>query len=323
MARYRLIIKPRSPFQTPLQSDTMFGHVCWALRYLKGEDKLLDFLNMFNDNNAPLILSSGFPKDYLPMPVLRPLSINEEEMLRQKYSEGKCTSIEFAREMKSLKKVLYIQSSAMEMLKDSLSYYNLYIKNLMGEILLENPKISKTDGVWHNAKNRLTDRVIEGKLFAKQDTFYEKDTELILYIEDNYFIRGDLCEIFDFISKSGYGADKSVGRGKFDYELLDNWDLPELDNPNAFINLSQYHPQKNDFQNGYYDISTKFGKLGGHWASGIDGGPFKMPLLMLNPGSVFVPNKHKSFYGTIIKNVHKQQRIVHYGISLPLKVRVV
>lgn len=318
MARYRLIIKPISPFQTLLHSDTIFGHICWALRYLNGEDELLKFLRAFNDDNSALILSDGFPKDYLPMPVLRPLSLEEENELQRQYK----SRLDFAREMKALKKVSYIQVSALEILKNGLSYYNLYTKHFLGEILLENPKISKTDEAWHNAKNRLTDRVIEGKLFAKEDTFYEEGTELNVYIEDIYFDRKELYEIFNFISRSGYGADKSVGRGAFKYDLLDGWDLPETENPNAFMTLSHYHPQKGDFNKGFYDVSTKFGKIGGHWASGIDGGPYKMPLLMLKPGSVFFTDTHKSFYGGLVPNVHKQQGVVHYGIAMPLKVRV-
>jgi len=319
MARYRLIIKPTSSFQTPLHSDTLFGHISWAFRYLKGEGDLLRFLQAFSGDNIPLILSDGFPKDYLPMPVLRPLFIEEEETLQKQYK----SKLDFARDMKALKKVSYIQVPAIEMLKNDLSYYNLYTKHLLGEILLENPKISKTDEVWHNAKNRLTDRVIEGKLFAKEDTFYGEGAELNVYIEDIYFERKILCEIFDFISKSGYGADKSVGRGAFEYNLLDGWDLPEAENPNAFLTLSHYHPKDGDFKEGFYDTATKFGKIGGHWASGIDGGPHKMPLLMLNPGSIFFPDTYKPFYGSLIPNVHKQHGVVHYGIALPLKVRVV
>lgn len=325
MARYKLIIKPLSSFQTPLHSDTLFGHISWALRYLKGEEELLKFLKAFSDDYAPLILSSGFPKDYLPMPVLRPLSVEEEDVLSEQYK----SKLDFAREMKTLKKVSYVQLSAMEMLKNGLSYYNLYTKHLLGEILLENPQrtedkpFSKNIEVWHNAKNRLTDRVIKGKLFAKEDTFYGEGAELNVYIKDTYFERKTLCEIFDFISRSGYGADKSVGRGAFEYNLLDEWDLPEAENSNAFMTISHYHPKKGDFKEGFYNTTTKFGKIGGYWASGIDGGPYKMPLLMLNPGSVFLADSHKPFYGNLVPNVHKQQGVVHHGIAMPLKLRVV
>ncbi|TVL99057.1 MAG: hypothetical protein CV087_19410 [Candidatus Brocadia sp. WS118] len=325
MARYRLIINPCSPFQTPLHSDTLFGHICWALRYLKGENKLLKFLKTFDENNASLILSSGFPNDFLPMPVLRPLSIAEENELWQEYKKGSQTRLEFTGELKLFKKVSYIEITAMEMLKNNLSYYHLYTKHLHGEILLENKDIFKLKQVevWHNSKNRLTDRVVEGKLFAKEDTFYKEGMKLCIYIEDTYFGASGLNEILDFIARSGYGADKSVGRGAFNYEIIEGWNLPESDNPNGFMTLSHYHPKHGDFQDGFYDTSTKFGKIGGHWAAGIDGGPYKMPVLMLNPGSVFVTDNQKSFYGSLIPDVHKQKGVVHYGIALPLKVRVI
>ncbi|NUO09847.1 MAG: hypothetical protein HUU08_14410 [Candidatus Brocadia sp.] len=325
MAKYKLIITPRAPFQTPLYSDTLFGHICWALRYLKGQNELLKFLKTFDENNAPLILSSGFPKDFLPMPVLRPLSVVEENELWQEYKKGSQTKLDFTREMKMFKKLSYIEITAIEILKNSLSYFHLYTKHLHGEILLEKKDILKTEQVevWHNSKNRLTDRVTEGKLFAKEDTFYKDDMELCVYIEDTYFGTNALSEIFDFIARSGYGADKSVGRGLFNYTLAEGWELPESDNPNGFMTLSHYHPKHGDFHDGFYDISTKFGKIGGHWAAGIDGGPFKMPVLMLNPGAIFITNNQKSFYGGLIPNVHKQKDVVHYGIALPLKVRVV
>ncbi|MDN3515854.1 MAG: hypothetical protein NG747_15875 [Candidatus Brocadia sp.] len=325
MAKYKLIITPCAPFQTPLHSDTLFGHICWALRYLKGENEFLKFLKTFDDKNAPLILSSGFPKGFLPMPVLRPLSIVEENELWEAYKKGGQTRLDFTMEMKIFKKLSYIEITAIEMLKNNLSYYHLYTKHLYGEILLEKKDILKTEQVevWHNSKNRLTDRVSEGKLFAKEDTFYKDDMELCVYVEDTYFGMNGVSEIFDFISRSGYGADKSVGRGSFNYTLVEGWELPESDNPNGFMTLSHYHPKHGDFHDGFYDISTKFGKIGGHWAAGIDGGPFKMPVLMLNPGAIFITNNQKSFYGGLIPNVHKQKDVVHYGIALPLKVRVV
>jgi len=302
-----------------MQSDTLFGHFCWALRYVKGERALIEFLGAFSEDNAPLILSSGFPKGYLPMPVLRPLSLDEEEVIAQK-----CKSkLEFAREMKDLKKVLFIPIEALQLLKDNLSCFNLYNKHIDGEVLLENPNIWSVAETWHNAKNRLTDRVVEGKLFAKEDIFFSEGADIAVYFEDSYFGIDELCKLLDFIARSGYGADKSSGRGFFEYRLIDDWDLPVSENPNAFMSLSHYHPKEGDFIEGFYETTTKFGKIGGHWASGIEGGPFKMPLLMLTPGSVLVPGKQKDFYGGLIANVHRKEGIVHYGISLPLKVRVV
>lgn len=69
MKAYRLNITPRSPLGSPLQTDTLFGHLCWALRYTQGEPRLRDFLHAFDDIPPPLVLSNGFPEDFLPRPV--------------------------------------------------------------------------------------------------------------------------------------------------------------------------------------------------------------------------------------------------------------
>ncbi len=143
-----------------------------------------------------------------------------------------------------------------------------------------------------------------------------------MYVEDHYFGRCLLEQILEFISRSGYGADKTVGRGAFEFDLSENWDLCHAASPNSFIALAHYHPQLGEFVNGHYDIITKFGKLGGHWAAGFSGGPHKMPLVMFLPGSSFAVKQVKSFYGGLVRRVHNaDHRIVHYGIALPLMVR--
>lgn len=41
MRSYRVEITPRSPWGTPLQADTLFGHLCWALAYTQGGKALI------------------------------------------------------------------------------------------------------------------------------------------------------------------------------------------------------------------------------------------------------------------------------------------
>ena len=70
---YRLTIEPLSAFRTPLQSDTIFGHLLWALRYTEGEggeESLADFLGQYRAGEPPLLVSAGFPEGSLPVPVL-------------------------------------------------------------------------------------------------------------------------------------------------------------------------------------------------------------------------------------------------------------
>ena len=42
---YTIKIALQSSVITRFQSDTLFVHICWAIRYLLGEKHQLDFLN--------------------------------------------------------------------------------------------------------------------------------------------------------------------------------------------------------------------------------------------------------------------------------------
>ena len=64
-SEYTIELKLSAPLITPFQSDTIFGHICWAVRFLKWgeEDKLNDFLTQYEtEDSPPLLISNGFPK---------------------------------------------------------------------------------------------------------------------------------------------------------------------------------------------------------------------------------------------------------------------
>ena len=65
---YKITWRLLSPIETMLQSDTIFGHLCWAIAYQFGESRLEEFLRAMEE--PVLTLSSGFPASSLPMPVL-------------------------------------------------------------------------------------------------------------------------------------------------------------------------------------------------------------------------------------------------------------
>ena len=44
MTLYKTTITPKSNFTTPLKGDTLFGQICWAIRYVLGEDRLNELL---------------------------------------------------------------------------------------------------------------------------------------------------------------------------------------------------------------------------------------------------------------------------------------
>ncbi|MCX7767342.1 MAG: hypothetical protein N2246_11620, partial [Candidatus Sumerlaeia bacterium] len=53
-------------------------------------------------------------------------------------------------------------------------------------------------------------------------------------------------------------------------------------------------------------------------ASDIPFTPFKRPLIMLTPGSVFKLNRsitEKPYWGRIVPNIHRLPQVVHYGFT--------
>lgn len=66
---YKITLTLKSAISTPFDSDTIWGHMCWALKYVEGESALKDLLNDYDNGKVPLLVSNGLPKGY----VIRPL----------------------------------------------------------------------------------------------------------------------------------------------------------------------------------------------------------------------------------------------------------
>ena len=368
MQNLKFILKPKSSIISDFQSDTIFGHICWAIKYLDGEDKLKEFLER-HQIEPPLLLSSGFPRirtngktiEFLPKPILRPLSLDEEETLfKNFYKDTKKEKVLFSSALKNLKKQKYVSLNAFEKIKDNLSYSELYKLVFDNEICPQNfipkpaecrrnyyecpllnyevdikncPKkitITKTEEVYHNTKNRLTDRVEkEGGLFSTRNIFFSENVDIVIYIQkNNYFEEDNLKKVFEFISKNGFGADKSTGKGRFEIEVEKDFNLPKANNPNAFLTLSNYYPKNGDPTDGFYETVVKFGKLGGDWAKSKEktwktkNTFYKMPIIFIAPGGVFKTEEIKQYYGCLIPNVHIDERIVQYGYTISIGVKI-
>lgn len=355
---YKIIYQIKSPVITPFHADTVFGHFCWAIKYIKGEGYLIDFLKLYDIQSPPLILSNGFPANFLPKPVLRPLSISENKKLIENYfgleKKNKVKGLTF---LKRLKSQAYMSTAIFKELEGQLSYFRLYEKVLDGEYCpvwfrkrvcseremekcpLINPesfsgcnkikKYQEDDLVFHNTINRLTGRVKEpGGLFTESETYYqEKENKIEIYVLTNYFSIEDLQNFFSFIGENGFGKDKSIGKGYMKLEDIQQDTLYEPQDSNGFMSLSSFIPAEDDPVDGFYDILTKYGKLGGNYAkSGIgeEGlNPFKKPLLMFKAGSTFRINQQsKNYYGRLIPLVHSNPQIRHYGYVFPLKIKL-
>ncbi|MDL1987971.1 MAG: hypothetical protein LWX08_10015 [Deltaproteobacteria bacterium] len=341
----RYSVYPLSPIMTPLMSDTFFGHFCWALVYENGEKYVENFLDSYNEEKAaPVLFSSAFVSGYLPRPAL-PLPKRKEI---RKFVDEKFVSFEDKsfnnlnakqrrfkgmEAVKAWNKIRFIEEKDWLQLKNSYSeallyeiFYKKFIAGTLQAGVMENEIFAS------NTVNRISGTVDEetGGLFQREKQWYYENTKLDLYVETG---SKEFAPVVDwFLTKHlpsyGFGKDKTVGMGclKICKDKSFNSDIFNVSDANAAVTLSMTAFDKIMEYRSYYRLMTKFGKLGGSYAfSSPTGGktrPFKKPVMMMEPGSIFFTSERLN-NKPLLKDVHSDKNIRHAGVplTLPLKTR--
>lgn len=331
MKTYIARLEIKSAVATPFQSDTIFGHIAWAIRYTKSEAELENWLNNFS--SSPTLVSDGFPIDeednlLFPFPVLKATPNAELEKFIFSYFSQTPTKedlISAYDAIKIIKKRNYIPQKVLEKYINNLSelnliqeYFDATYKNL------KNPpkfKLSTKRYDMHNTINRLTNTVLEeGGLYSVESTYFQPNSKIWIAIRTNSLNENDLLNIFKFIEKNGFGKDASVGKGAVNLIDITQQDIPASSEPNAYLSLSHFIPDKNFPMDIYYNFIVKFGKLGGSFANSMP--VFKKPLIMFKPGSTILIKDKLEFNYELLQNIHPDERIRHYACVFPLPVKI-
>jgi len=289
---FRVTIRLKSPTGTPWQADTVFGHLCWALAHRDGEAALRQFLLPFREGKPTFLLSDGFPAGFMP----RPLTLK----LPDDYT------LERFQENRRLRKLSLVPEQEFQ-------------RAVQGG-KLEKPIQEQTKivirAVLKNQTSRLTGTTgEEGNLFGFREYW---TPEVVIYgkvMETSVeLVRG----LFQELLKSGYGKRKAVGYGAIDSVDFSRFEgFPVAAPVNGFVSLSAFIPAEHDPIQGRWRLRFKYGRLGEEFA--LDGNPFKKPLVMLEPGSVFYDAPVKEFYGQMLEGVSAAHpEVVHYAYALPV-----
>src|SRR5207248_2623978 len=83
MRLYKSTLTLGSASATLWQADTIFGHLCWKLLRRGSEAELNKFLELYEQGQPPILLSDGFPGNYLPRP-LAPSSGDDQSQLTKR-----------------------------------------------------------------------------------------------------------------------------------------------------------------------------------------------------------------------------------------------
>lgn len=346
MNAYKLQIRIESALGTPLAADTLFGHVCWTLRYTRGESALTGFLDAYDGPEPPLVLSDPFPEGMLPMPILPAPGREAHEMLlaavRAKrrselterlhglpvnpdspdpyLSQTECFDV-----AKWLRKLNWLPADILTAgapFSPAGAFLHLLDEGMRP---VREPVLQ---AVPHNSIDRLRGGTVEGGLFFTEEYFIDSAEPPVydLYLWSGRFGLDEIEALFRTLFDYGYGKYKSRGKGRLSLTGIEPFIWPEAPDPNAVMLLGPCLPRPDDPTDGYWTLFTRFGKLGGHWATGPGPGaeetmPFKYPVSMLRSGSVFKTPSPRPYYGRLARDVHPEYKQVrHYGIApaLPL-----
>lgn len=325
---YTIVITFSSSLGSSLQSDTIFGHLCWATRYLKGKDVLEKFLKLYEETtDPPLLVSNGFPQGYLPKPIIQPAT---QEEIQAAINGGKDDRISASYKIASIKKLDVVPRKILEEFQNirltPSRLFSVMYQNYSSIMRTEKEEMTVT--VQHNTIDREKGSVRQGGLYAQEEIFFGPSSATFeLYLKTNYFSKEDLEKLFRYVSSEGFGRDSSTGKGHFEFQIVEGINIPEAETPNAFMTLSSFIPTANDPVKGYYNIVHKYGKLGGLYSKGVSevyGNPFKVPLIMFSAGSTFHDPEYRrgKVYGGMVHDVHQKPAIRHYAYAFPISINI-
>lgn len=376
MKYHAVYFKPRGTLASEIGSDTVFGAVCWALHVLELTNVGALLRNFtpprFAFSSAfPCYRINGTTLRFYPRPMpgeILPSEVNRlsEERRREKPSvyrarpEGAAVADVVEEYKKKLKPALYMSEplfrecvergvttgALFRRLKtkgnqpeDVESAHRLLYRRAdlkgVGESF-EAP--SKTEAVQHNQIDRVSGGTGEGLLFFESETFFSAGAGLwCVAAVDGDETRHWLQAAFRYLSDTGLGANRSVGKGHFEITLEDEITLPSAaENANAIVSLSRYLPNQGEWNPQHkplrYEIKTVWGKREQKFPRVTNGSKtppiYKEPVRMFLPGSIFpLDAPRQEIYGKLAQVVSANEKgegpVWQSGLMIPLFARVV
>jgi hypothetical protein len=319
---YCLTLRPRSPWRTPWQADTLAGALLATCARVHGAALLRRrLIEPMLAAEPPFVLSDAVPGELLPLPV---------HLRLHRYLEGT--------DLKAVKRGRWLMPDAFARARSGAAP--------PPDALLPDSAVFQEDPRHHNTLSRLTDTSTREEaddkasaigLFQKADTLLRPDSgaHLTLYFRFADPAAGDLLlELLYELSLTGFGADVSTGRGQFDIPA-DPVPVPALDasppDANAVCSLSTFQPGPADPTDGRWEAFAKFPKLG----PDLVAADFrKHTLILFRPGAVFRANPATPWLGHAIDTPHlfpkptaedllaRDLRVIHpaFGLMIPLIV---
>lgn len=315
-------IELRSAFGTPLRSDTLAGHLLWAAAELDGDQAVTELIAGFEAGRPPFVVSSAFPGGMLPMPVA-PAPGRQE--FKERYV-GPKTSLkepfknlfEALSAFKKFRKLPWLPVSVWKKLRGGYSLAGVFdawrenaaLFTLAGRDHGGDPTPwSKQTFEPHNSIDRTTGAVRdEGGLYFSPATFHATGAHLDLYVRTDD--APGFERLLNHVADSGFGRDRSTGKGHFAWRREDGVDLAWLEADGSHrLNLTVCSAAELRLEGGFY---SPFAKHGRAWSATGEAHAFKKPFLALSEGAALTAADFTRLAAGsgLLRGVHADARIV-------------
>ena len=267
MQTCRFTLRPLSAFGTPLAGDTLFGQLCWSLRYQLGNARLNDLLQGYIHSQPFAVVSDALPANHLPLPSV-------PSQLWQSSDPA---------DRKALKKKKWLPVSALDTPFSTWQSCAKTDAEVAGQTVRAH---------LHNTINRQTGTTGEGQFAAMQQIWFHPAMQFDVYmvLDEARLSLVELTAALDAMGQTGFGRDASIGLGKFERlgdSVVLHW--PRLADANSYLTLGPCAPQGMGYcsTRSTYLVATRFGR---HGDTAVQSGqPFKRPVLLAEAGGVFWP----------------------------------
>lgn len=245
------------PSESHIHSDTLFSALVSAARKFYGNEVVGKFLEP-----GAILISSAFPyyKDefFLPKPLhFFPDNLQEYEMIKV-FKRAKFISKDLLLKIISGQSIEEIYYSK-EHILNGCWRINENVKNFY-----EEDNIFESQEVPHIVMDRITNQT---QIFYKTEIYFNKNAGLYFIAEINNDIIKQFETILRFLGDEGIGADRTIGKGLFEVEEVNNLSLPISSKTEFYYLLSLYSPTREEFdkidpKKSFYDF-----KIRGGWIS--------------------------------------------------------
>ena len=344
METYAVYFRPRSALAAwPLSSDLLAGAVCWGIRLLglMDERALSEWLaeqqnqpRFAFSQGMPAWLGGTAPLRFYPRPFnFYPRPSDLETVLQQRKGQTgqqtKTLRAELAKKNKQIKGIAYVSESALAAIRnEALKPVDFFLLDeqksawkKVDNLLCSQPEAKELQpyphaqptrlfefaAVQHNSVDRVGGATVEGALFYKEEVFFAEGAGLwaaLRAFPDD--LETLIAPALRLLADTGFGADRSVGKGFFDIRVEPLISNLFYQSGKAVMTLSRYLPLAGeiDWQGEplAYHLRTVHPKREQRFLFGLEGGSrpviFKQAVRMFEAGSVFPqPAEEKAIFG--------------------------